>query len=277
MEDYLEGYGEQYGNMNDDFILEQGIESVKRKTEKSQKKKKKKDKADKKQKTKNKEKTEQSILPSEITTTEHDTPLEEIDTSKTRHSSDTTKQNDEDCVTGINDVPETKKEEKPQTKSHIPNIIVSVEEELSLPYEDGMLREDGEGEESQWQEFLPMSPKTDDKEDDIGHNWDNEFDDPLLTAVHPDDLKPATSQDSINAHPSFESLLDDYPESEEIKVNGLTREDGEGGEDKDDENWSRRGSSHVDLPLETQHYTESVKRLQQSVQEYEEDHFGKVR
>ena len=269
MEDYLEGYGVQYGNMNDDFILEQGINATKRKPEKkSQKKKKKKDKADKKQRTK--EKVEQFILPPEITTTEHNTPIEEIDTNKMRHSADITEQNDED------NVPEAKKEEKTQTKSCVPIITVSVEEELSLPYEEGMLREDGEGEESQWQEFQPMSPERDDKDEDIGHDWDNEFDDPLLTAIHPDDLKPATSKDSINAHPSFESLLDDNAESEEINVNGLTREDGEGGEEKDDENWSRRGSSHVNLPLETQHYTEAVKRLQQSVQEYEEDHFGKV-
>lgn len=272
MEDYLEGYGEQYGNMNDDFILEQGIKATKRKPEKkSQKKKKKKDKADKKQK--RKEIVEQPILPTEITTTEHNTPIEEMDTNKMGHSADITEQNDEDNVTGINDVPEPKKEEKIQTKYHVPIITVSVEEELSLPYEESMLREDGEGEESQWQEFQPMSPETDDKEDDIGHDWDNEFDDPLLTAIHPDDLKPATSKDSINAHPSFESLLDDA-ESEEIKVNGLTREDGEGGEEKDDENWTR--SSHVDLPLETQDYTEGVKRLQQSLQDYEEDRFGKV-
>ena len=69
------------------------------------------------------------------------------------------------------------------------------------------------------------------------------------------------SNDSIDAHPEYESLTSI---SSDIVVNH-----------KEDDG-SQKGSNNVDLPLAVEHYTESIRRLQKSTQEYEKEHFGKV-
>lgn len=67
------------------------------------------------------------------------------------------------------------------------------------------------------------------------------------------------SNDSIDALPEYESLT-----SVSSDCDRLEKPDSE----------SKKGSSNVNLPLASEHYTESIKRLQKSSEEYEEEHFG---
>lgn len=73
----------------------------------------------------------------------------------------------------------------------------------------------------------------------------------------------AKSNDSIDAHPEYESLTSVSSGIEEEETQRI-------------DTGSKKGSSNVDLPLAVEHYTESIKRLQKSTQEYEKERFGKV-
>lgn len=66
----------------------------------------------------------------------------------------------------------------------------------------------------------------------------------------PVELKPSRSEDSMDAHMSYESSSSKSDHSE------------------------RKGG--VNLPLAEQHYTEGIRRLQLSREAYDEEHFGKV-
>ena len=72
------------------------------------------------------------------------------------------------------------------------------------------------------------------------------------------------SNDSIDANAEYESLTS--VSSEVVFKEEIHKAENEG----------KQGSSNVDLPLAVEHYTEGVKRLQKSAQEYEEQRFGKV-
>lgn len=186
VQDYLGGYGEDYGQMTDEMILSNGIEPdmKDKKNKKSSKKKPKKEK------------------------------------EKKAKKSSKTKINQE-------------KETPPKAKQ----VTISTQEEVIPPapkedtddeplMEEGMIREEGEGVPADDQHMSP--------------------------------LQGARSQDSIDAHPSFESLVDD--DEEEI----------------DREREASEREERVTPPEETEHYTEAVRRLQEANEEYEEQHFGKV-
>ena len=190
VQDYLGGYGEDYGQNTDEMMLANGITSEKqKKQDKKDKKSSKKAKKEKKSK-KNKEKE----------------PIEETNASMLV-----------------------------QTDPSPPVHKITVEDIDDIVAE-GMVRETEEA-------ILA---------DDVASAGGQ------LSPLN--QLKGAQSHDSIDAHPSFESLLDD--DNEESDGEGQAEE----GEEQD----------RVSLPQETEHYSEGVRRLQQSSQEYEEQHFGKV-
>lgn len=197
VDDYLEGYGEDYGEKTDDKILASAIFDQKKKRKDKSSSNKKKAKKNKKH---NKEK---------------DTKLKTEDVKTT-----------------------TQQELQPVTTSPINVPVISVEAEVLLEeYEDDnnngamMIREEGEGQEA------------------------------AINNIQQQSLKDTSrSQDSIDAHPSYESLLDN--ESNEEDFISQEREAGEGKEEED----------HLSLPQETQHYLERVTQLQQSTVEYEKEH-----
>lgn len=215
VQDYLGGYGADYGHMTDEMILALGIDSEKKEKGRSSKKKLKKNKKKKtKSNTKVEEKERVALASKE----------KRLITPEPPPLTDTA---------GLVNVGKG------------PYPLVSVEGELVLEYEEGMIREEGEGEESQ------SHVGTDTVQD-----W-----------TSPNEMKEACSRDSIDAHPSFESLLDNDNESENFEPNSKEREAGEG----------KEHDSDINLPSDTRHYTEAVRRLQESAQEYEQQHgFGKV-
>lgn len=187
VQDYLGGYGEDYGQNTDEMMLANGITSEKQgKKDKKSSKKAKKEKKSKK----NKEKE----------------PIEETNVSMLV-----------------------------QTDPSPPVHKITVEDTDDVAAE-GMVRETEEAIVA----------------DDVASAGGQ------LSPLN--QLKGAHSHDSIDAHPSFESLLDDDNEES----------DGEGQAEEEEE------QDRVSLPQEMEHYSEGVRRLQQSSQEYEEKHFGKV-
>ena len=189
VQDYLGGYGEDYGQMTDEMMLSNGIEPVKK---------------DKKDKKSNKKKTKKE---------------------KKSKKSSKTKVNEEKGAPKAKQVTISAQEELIPS---LPTVTIEDTDEPVMEYEEGIVREAGEGAAADDQNMSP--------------------------------LRGARSRDSIDAHPSFESLLDD--DEEEID---REREAGEGEE-----------QDGATPPEETEHYTEAVRRLQEANQEYEEQHFGKV-
>ena len=240
VDDYLEGYGEDYGKMTDDMLLTLGKDNEKKqKSNKSKNKKKSKTK----KKTKDKEQKNEYLL--------DDLNISEFEASLLQ---------DKSHIQGSNEIIAVEENSLSEFELSTPKHqlpIINIEDELVLEFEEGMVREAGEGEESVAKDKISVKTEsitnvTSDDEDIISQK------------------KIATSKDSIDAHISFESE-DDY----EIEVD-KEREDGEGQEQSVTRKTSRE-SGNVDLPLERQHYTESVRRLQESSKEYEQEHFGKVK
>lgn len=278
--DYLEGYGEDYGNMTDDVILMLGEEKSEKKKQKNEDKSDKK-KSKKKSKSKAKqEKKKKAQVNDELSTKSKqkktDTKANEIlmDDAKVRKPQVDDNDDDDlnldefeaslkqnldlhDVVHSsdiiVNGYAEDSAEENINEDSNPQTIQIEAEvHTLTMEYEEGMIREAGEGE-----------------------SLDQSKDEVSIESVENVVEKKATSEDSMNALPSYESLLDD-DDGDEFEVESKEREDGEGEEQGNNRKISRESGGNVDLPLEKQHYTEAVRRLQESAEEYEQERFGKV-
>ena len=104
------------------------------------------------------------------------------------------------------------------------------------------------------------------RDDSVNHWKDTLYDHETLEidlkgmSTHTPKLKKASSKDSINAYASYDNLEVDS----EASIGDRSRESGVG------------RSGNVDLPIEKEDYTEAVLRLQQSHDQYENERFGKV-
>ena len=218
MDNYLEGYGEDYGESA--HILDAPTTAVEKKTKSDKKKKKSKhkdgDASGKKKKSKSakKLKKEEEML-------DREKNLEEIDSP-------------------INFEVEV---EEVKTNNDIPVLELEETEEAHL-----------------FEQKPPLFDEEDEKKL-LAANMASGHDEPLSRYGFVSRVSNNVSQsnDSIDALPEYESLT-----SVSSDYDRLEKPDSE----------SKKGSSNVHLPLASEHYTESIKRLQKSTEEYEEEHFG---
>ena len=248
MDNYLEGYGEDYGQAS--HVLDAPGDSGKK-----QKKK-------KAMKGRNKEKKKTSKASS----------MGDGDDSKMKKRSKKSKKTSDSNLENENKplkvFAEVEMEEVDSTAAkHVHYEIPEIEiEEITMPIppEEEFMQSDEGGEEEVdppvpyplQLDSLLTDPAFD--RDVVGEEKSHENTSPGESQL-PKHTVFSRSNESIDVRPEYDSLTSISSDSEQ----GALRDD-------------KMGSSNVDLPLQVEHYTEGIKRLQISAQEYEDDHFGKV-
>lgn len=280
---YLEGYGEDYGmsqqeSFPGDHPAKTKTKSKKNKTEKSRKNKSKSLSSFGFAKGKNPKANSKSKMESGIV--DEALPDEALEQTilKTPH----TDSDDDDY-----EMQQFKLEVPQPLEIHILEIqddeMSYTEENQQTLEETGeiaineMIREAGEGAEEE--EIAALKPEDADKNKEIIYTTDdfprddsvNLWKDTLYDletleidlkgiTTHAPNLKKANSEDSINAHASYDNLEIDS----EASIEDRSRERGVG------------RSGNVDLPIKKQDYNEAIFRLQQSQKQYENERFGNV-